>query len=195
MSDNNTEKRRGRPYKGVDGQRITVRISNEQASTLAKYCQEYGFVTKTDGTANYSDAIRELIDNLSDRQKSQEFFDNVIMDNLIDISNYLAGWSESYRKDAVERGEFKEGEIGYNMAHDFARDASALLFIAFTLNRKFSYEDNRVDVKQKKYDFTRHPKMIDKKLGLYFDDFNKYAVEKSERKYDTYDEMLRRKSE
>lgn len=165
------KKKRGRPAKGNDN-RITVRLSDAQMEKLIKVGKDYYLY---DGaamlTVSTSEVVRKMIDEYPAFHGSMMEY---ITDTLIDVAHHLEVESKVWRDSGED-----------DLAHDSARDASALIQVAYLINAKLNYDDNRPDVTKKMYEFTRHAKLIDKRRGVYWDDFSKYTVKKQERKFDS----------
>lgn len=168
------KKKRGRPAKGNDN-RVTIRLSDEQLDKLAKIGRDYYlYAPAPEGvvpSVSTSDVIRKLIDEYPAFQGGMMEY---ITDTLIDVAHYLEVESKAWR----ENGED-------DAAHDCARDASALIQVAYLINQKLNYDDNRPDVTKKMYEFSRHSKVINRHCGIYWDDFNKFTVKKQERKFNS----------
>ncbi len=166
------KKKRGRPSKGNDN-RITIRLSDEQMDKLAKIGKDYYlFAPASEGKTLFvstSDVLRKLIDEYPAFQGGMIEY---ITDTLSEVAHYLEVESKAWR----ENGED-------DAAHDCARDASALIQVAYLINQKLNYDDNRPDVTKKMYEFSRDAKLIDKRRGIYWDDFNRFTVKKQERKF------------
>jgi len=166
------KKKRGRPSKGNDN-RITIRLSDEQMDKLAKIGRDYYLYAPTsEGNIPFvstSEVIRKLIDEYPAFPSTMMEY---ITDTLIDVAQSLEAESKAWRENDED-----------DAAHDCARDASALIQVAYIINQKLNYDDNRPDVTKKMYEFSRDAKLINKRRGVYWDDFNRFTVKKQERKF------------
>ena len=144
MSDNNTVKKRGRPSKGVDNARISVRLSSGQHSVLCGIGHDFYIYPKSSMSVNASEVIQRMLDKAA-RLKTR-FFDErengILFDNI--QTQLIAASHEFYKladdcKDESQREHYLErGETMAKIAH---------------ILEDVNYNDLKPDVTQKMFIF------------------------------------------
>ena len=127
----------GRPPKGNDN-RVTLRLSDDQYSTVCKYGRDYNLTEC--GRVNMSDVIRKMID---------KFREVMVLSDNIDLATH----NICVAADVLNRmAEITEDQ---KLAETAETAQQMLLDAAFFFHNEFSYEDRRPDIAKKAFLFER----------------------------------------